>query len=131
MLGNEGSKQVDRLLDVGDACGRDLLKLILNLLLVVLEHLNIGEDILALTSTVVNEVVDGRSPVMTLDTRINCLLKVLKMVTKQGLLVLVDHVLNVVVVANNQHHTLPCDTKLLFSSIQLCNRMRNVAIAKC
>jgi hypothetical protein len=58
LLCHESWQQVDSLLDVGDASTGNLLELLHNFLLVVLEFLYVGVDFKALTSAIVDEVVD-------------------------------------------------------------------------
>lgn len=104
-------------MNVCNACGRNPFKLIQNFLLIILEHLNIGEYTLALSSTIVNKIINGRTPVMSLDSWINLLLQGLQMVTKEISFVLVYHELNVVVITNYEHDTFSCDSELFLAGI--------------
>jgi hypothetical protein len=52
------------------------------------------------------------------------------MVTEQGLLLIVDLELNIVVVTNDKHDALSGDSQLLFPTVQFCDWMRNVAITE-
>lgn len=130
MLGHEGRQPVHLLLDVGDAGARYLLKFVADLLLIVLELFDVAVHIVALTSAIVDEVVDGGAPVMASYSWLDGLLEVHEMVIEESCFFLVDRVLDVVVVTDDEHDALSGDSELLFSAVQLCNRVRDVAVAK-
>lgn len=67
---------------------------------------------------------------MPSDAWLNYLFEVGEVLIEERLLILVDHELDVVVVANNEHDALSGDSKLLSPAVEFCNWMRYIAITK-
>ena len=98
--------------------------------MIVLELFDVEVHIVALTSAIVDEVVDRGAPVMPSNSWLDSLFEVHEMVIEESCFFLVDRVLDVVVVTDDEHDALSGDSKLLFPAVQLCNRVRDVAVAK-
>lgn len=52
------------------------------------------------------------------------------MVTEEGLFLIIDCELDVIVISDNKHNTLSGNSELLFAAIKLCNWVRNIAITE-
>ena len=118
---NEVRQQVENLLNISEGGLGDLVKLSVDLLHIALEGLDLLEDFFALRPAVVDEGVSARNPRVFPDTRQYLSIQATQVLLEQRNLLILDRVLDVVVVANDEHHILSEDAQLLLASQKLAN----------
>ena len=101
---HEASELVENLLDVSDFSLGDFLEFVFDEAILLLVHLDLLEDSMALFAAKKDEAVCIDAPGEFIDARLDLLVENGQVLVKQFLLVLVNEQHDVIVVADNEHH---------------------------